>query len=70
MDISEWNAAFVLMGGSVVCSGCMAAQLLSQSEETFRHSPGCKHEDEESQHPWKVLQTFLIASAGEVSARS
>jgi hypothetical protein len=64
MDINEWNAVFVLMGESVVCSGSMVAQPLSQSEERFRHSPGCKHDDEDTQHPWKALHDILDKERG------
>lgn len=64
MDIHEWNAVFVLMGGCVVCSGCMVAQPLGQSEERFPHSPECKHDDEDTQHPWKVLHDILDHERG------
>lgn len=64
MDIYEWNAVFVLMGGSVVCSGCMVAQPLSQSEERFPHSPGCKHDDHQTEHPWKTLHDLLDQARG------
>lgn len=40
MDIREWNSIFVLMGGSVVCSGCMAAQPLADTDKQFAHSRG------------------------------
>ncbi len=32
MDINKWNAVFVIIGMSVVCSGCMIAQSMSQLE--------------------------------------
>lgn len=40
MHIREWNSIFVLMGGGVVCSGCMAAQPLADTDKQFAHSPG------------------------------
>lgn len=65
MNIFEWNAVFVLMGGSIVCSGCMTAQPLTQSEMSFPHSPGCKHVDvDETQHSWETLHELLDAARG------
>lgn len=64
MGIYEWNAVFVLVGGNVVCSGCMAGQKLQQSEENFPHSPGCKHDDEDTKRPWRVLHKILDCERG------
>lgn len=64
MGIQEWNSVFVLIGGRVVCSGCMTAQLLTESEKSFPHSPGCKHDDDETQHPWQTLHELLDAERG------
>ena len=64
MDIYEWNSVFVLMGGNVVCSGCMASQPLTQSEKSFPHSPGCKHDDEDTQRPWQKLHECIEKERG------
>lgn len=64
MDIHEWNAVFVLMGGSVVCSGCSMAQPLEGAEKRFQHLPGCKHDDQETQHPWVMLHDILDVQRG------
>jgi hypothetical protein len=59
MDIYEWNAVFVMMGGSVVCSGCMMAQQLEDERQVFPHAIGCKHDDPDTQHPWWTLQQLI-----------
>lgn len=64
MNIREWNAVFVLMGGSVVCSGCMVAQPLSASHQRFPHLISCKHEDEDTQRPWATLHEILDNERG------
>ncbi len=64
MDIHEWNSVFVLMGGSIVCSCCMTAQSSDYSEKNFPHSMGCKHDDDETQHPWQTLHELLDAERG------
>jgi len=59
MNIFEWNAVFALIGGSVVCSGCMMAQPLEDETQVFPHKSDCKHDDPSTQHPWWVLQQLI-----------
>lgn len=63
-DLLEWNSVFVLMGGSVVCSGCMIAQPLMAAGEPFLHEAGCKHDDVFTQHPWITLYQILDRNHG------
>lgn len=63
-QLLEWNAVFLLMGGSVVCSGCMAAQPLMAAGVEFTHGEGCKHDDDFTQHPWITLYQILDRNHG------
>jgi len=46
MGIHVCNAVFALMGGRVLCSGCMVAQSLEDSEKIFPPSNRCKRDDQ------------------------
>lgn len=52
MNIHQWNSVFVLIDGSFVCPRCMIAQPLVCLGEMPPHSPECKYDVEETQHPW------------------
>jgi hypothetical protein len=59
-----WSAAWALIGGTVVCTGCMRGQVVSDSSETFAHEPGCKAAGEVSTHPWAELHQILDSERG------
>jgi hypothetical protein len=63
-ELLEWNAVFLLMGGSVVCSGCMIAQPVMAAGEPFPHEGGYKHDDDFTQHPWITLYQILDRNHG------
>lgn len=63
-QLVEWNSVFVLMGGVVVCSGCMTPQSVLDSNKDFPHVKGCKHDDAETRRPWEILHSVLDAVRG------
>lgn len=68
MDTNErmirWSAAWALIGGIVVCTGCMNGQSITHSEETFPHEPGCKAKGEVTEMPWAELHQILDDERG------
>jgi len=42
----------------------MTAQPLTQSEKSFPHLAGCKHDDEATQHPWQTLHEIIDNERG------
>jgi len=60
----EWNAVFALMGGAVICCGCMNAQPILAAGKPFPHETGCKHDDAFTQHPWITLYQILDRNHG------
>jgi hypothetical protein len=59
-----WSAAWALIGGIVVCTGCMNSQTIKQCEEPFPHEPGCKAKDEVTERPWAELHQILDDERG------
>jgi len=63
-QLMAWNSTFVLMGGAVVCTGCMKPQSVLDSNKVFPHAKGCKHDDAETRRPWDTLHSVLDAVRG------
>jgi hypothetical protein len=59
-----WCASWALVGGAVVCTGCMNGQVIADSSKTFPHQPNCKNDGEVSRHPWGELHDILDAERG------
>lgn len=59
-----WSAAWALIGGQVVCTGCMQGQTVSSSGESFPHEPDCKASAEVAALPWAELHEILDAERG------
>lgn len=59
-----WSATWALVGGIVVCTGCMQGQRLSQSAAPFLHESACRSRDEVGEAPWAELQDILDAERG------
>jgi hypothetical protein len=54
-----WSSAWALVGGVVVCTGCMRGQSLSNSGESFTHEDNCTAKDEVTVMPWAELHQIL-----------
>jgi hypothetical protein len=59
-----WSSAWALVGGQVVCTGCMQSQSIHSSDETFIHEPGCKARDAVQALPWAELHQILDFARG------
>ena len=59
-----WSATWGLVGGMVVCTGCMQGQRLSRSAAPFPHEPACRYKDEVGEAPWAELQDILDLERG------
>jgi hypothetical protein len=59
-----WCSAWALIGGTVVCTGCMQGQVLSDSAEEFAHQSGCKAMGEVAVYPWAALHQILDEERG------
>lgn len=59
-----WSSAWALIGGIVVCTGCMHGQALSDSGEEFKHEPDCKALGEVAKHAWSELHSILDDERG------
>lgn len=59
-----WSSAWALVGGLVVCTGCMRSQPISQSEQAFIHEPGCEAKDAVEPLPWAELHQILDIERG------
>lgn len=57
-----WSATFVLMGGTVVCTGCMTAQSLADNHKDFPHADGCRYADAHARRPWDDLHAILSSA--------
>ena len=66
----RWSAAWALIGGMVICTGCMRGQSITHSNETFPHEPDCKAKDEATEMPWAELHQILDEERAEVQAES
>jgi hypothetical protein len=60
----RWSAAWALVGGVVVCTGCMRGQPIFQSGEPFTHEPNCGDRDEVAAMPWAELHQILDDERG------
>jgi len=60
----EWCAAWALIGGTVVCTGCMHGQALSHSSEEFSHDASCKAAGQVPSRPWLQLHEILDSQRG------
>jgi hypothetical protein len=60
----RWSAAWALIGGTVVCTGCMNGQSITRSGESFPHEPRCKAKDEVTEMPWAELHQILDEERG------
>lgn len=54
-----WSSAWAMIGGHVVCTGCMRGQAISASEDAFPHEPNCKAKGEVAELPWAELHQIL-----------
>lgn len=59
-----WSSAWALVGGLVVCTGCMRGQSVSLCEDVFPHEPGCKAKGEVAEMPWAELHQILDYERG------
>jgi hypothetical protein len=59
-----WSSAWALVGGLVVCTGCMRSQPIYQCEQAFFHEPGCKAKDTVETLPWAELHQILDCERG------
>jgi hypothetical protein len=63
MDVNEqltdWSHQWVLLGHSIVCVGCMAAQTAHEAQRPFMHFVGCRHIESASRHPWRELGEII-----------
>jgi hypothetical protein len=59
-----WSSAWALIGGQVVCTGCMRGQSVCQSEVKFRHEPSCIAKDAVDALPWAELHRILDVERG------
>ena len=60
----EWCAAWALLGGTVVCTGCMHGQALSHSSDEFGHDASCKAAGTVATRPWIELHTIVASECG------
>lgn len=60
----SWSSAWALVGGLVVCTGCMRGQSISLSEEVFPHEPACKAKNDVADMPWVELHQILDRERG------
>lgn len=59
-----WSSAWALVGGLVVCTGCMRGQSVSLCEDVFPHEPSCRAQGEVAQMPWAELHRILDVERG------
>jgi len=59
-----WSSAWALVGGQVVCTGCMRGQSISLGEDVFPHEPSCKAKGEVVRLPWAELHQILDSERG------
>lgn len=59
-----WSTAWALVGGLVVCTGCMRSQSVSHCEAAFIHEPGCMAKDDVAELPWVELHEILDYERG------
>ena len=59
-----WSSAWALVGGLVVCTGCMRGQAVSLCEDVFPHEPSCKAKGEVARMPWAELHRILDVERG------
>lgn len=62
--MAVWSATWTILGDTVVCTGCMRGQELSDSEASFEHDPACKAGLEASLQPWVSLHNILDVQRG------
>jgi len=60
----HWSAAWALVGGVVVCTGCMRGQPITQSGESIAHEDDCKAKDGVAAMPWAELHQILDQERG------
>jgi hypothetical protein len=59
-----WSAAWALIGGLVVCTGCMRGQSIIHSNLPFPHEPECKTKNDVAELPWAALHQILDDERG------
>lgn len=59
-----WSSAWALVGGQVVCTGCMRGQSMSLNRDVFSHEPSCKAKGEVAESPWAELHRILEYERG------
>jgi cytochrome c-type biogenesis protein CcmH/NrfF len=59
-----WSSSWALIGGTLVCTGCMRGQSITDSDRTFAHDSRCKAKDEVTKLPWAELHQILDDERG------
>jgi hypothetical protein len=59
-----WSAAWAIVGGQIVCTGCMRGQFISLSGHVFPHEPRCNAKGEGAEMPWAELHQILDLQRG------
>jgi hypothetical protein len=57
--IEAWNAAWMLVGGLVVCTDCICGQSLLDAALPFEHAPSCHAYGDIHERPWFLLHGIL-----------
>ena len=62
--LKEWNDAFLIAKGHVVCTRCLRTQPMSSAGSPFPHQAGCRHISSTYGRPWIALHNILDQARG------
>jgi hypothetical protein len=64
-QVVEWNRNWLMMGGFVACTECLAFQSVEYFGESFKHASTCSRNGEPAENPWVSLEAILNWSVGQ-----